>query len=50
MMTLAVLSQLRASANWYQITREWAYGDPPVTELGREEAEFYAQDGVGAAS
>jgi predicted unusual protein kinase regulating ubiquinone biosynthesis (AarF/ABC1/UbiB family) len=50
MMTLAVLSQLRASANWYLVTREWAYGDPPATELGREEAEFYAQGGVGAAS
>jgi predicted unusual protein kinase regulating ubiquinone biosynthesis (AarF/ABC1/UbiB family) len=50
MMTLAVLSQLRASANWYLTTREWAYGDPPVTELGREEAEFYARGGVGAAS
>jgi predicted unusual protein kinase regulating ubiquinone biosynthesis (AarF/ABC1/UbiB family) len=50
MMTLAVLSQLRASVNWCRIAREWIYGDPPVTELGREEAEFYAQDGVGAAS
>jgi predicted unusual protein kinase regulating ubiquinone biosynthesis (AarF/ABC1/UbiB family) len=50
MLTLAVLSQLRASANWHRIAREWVYGDPPVTELGREEAEFYAQDGVGAAS
>ncbi len=50
MLTLAVLSQLRAKANWHRIAREWIYGDPPVTELGREEAEFYAQDGVGAAS
>jgi predicted unusual protein kinase regulating ubiquinone biosynthesis (AarF/ABC1/UbiB family) len=50
MMTLAVLSQLRVSANWYLVTREWAYGDPPVTELGREEAEFYARGGVGAPS
>ncbi len=49
MMTLAVLSQLRASVNWYRVAREWIYDDPPVTELGREEAEFYAQGGVGAA-
>jgi predicted unusual protein kinase regulating ubiquinone biosynthesis (AarF/ABC1/UbiB family) len=41
MLTLAVLSQLRASANWHRIAREWMYGDPPVTELGRQEEEFY---------
>jgi predicted unusual protein kinase regulating ubiquinone biosynthesis (AarF/ABC1/UbiB family) len=49
MLTLAVLSQLRAKANWHRIAREWIYGDPPVTELGREEAEFYGRSGVGAA-
>jgi predicted unusual protein kinase regulating ubiquinone biosynthesis (AarF/ABC1/UbiB family) len=49
MLTLAVLSQLRAGANWHRIAREWMYGDPPVTELGREEAEFYQRTGVGAA-
>src|SRR4051812_46028544 len=42
MLTLAVLSQLRAKANWHRIAREWIYGDDPVTELGRQEAEFYA--------
>ncbi|HEY2767957.1 MAG TPA: AarF/ABC1/UbiB kinase family protein [Solirubrobacteraceae bacterium] len=50
MLTLAVLSQLRARANWHRIAREWIYGEEPVTELGREEAEFYLQGGVGAAS
>jgi predicted unusual protein kinase regulating ubiquinone biosynthesis (AarF/ABC1/UbiB family) len=40
-LTLAVLGQLRARANWHRITREWVYGDDPVTELGRQEAEFY---------
>jgi predicted unusual protein kinase regulating ubiquinone biosynthesis (AarF/ABC1/UbiB family) len=49
MLTLAVLSQLRASANWHRIAREWMYGDPPVTDLGREEEEFYERTGVGAA-
>jgi len=42
MLTLAVMSQLRARGNWHRIAREWIYGDPPVTELGRQEAEFYA--------
>jgi predicted unusual protein kinase regulating ubiquinone biosynthesis (AarF/ABC1/UbiB family) len=41
MLTLAVLSQLRARANWHRIAREWMYGEDPVTELGREEADFY---------
>jgi hypothetical protein len=42
MLTLAVLSQLRARGNWHRVAREWMYGDPPQTELGRAEAEFYA--------
>jgi predicted unusual protein kinase regulating ubiquinone biosynthesis (AarF/ABC1/UbiB family) len=42
MLTLAVMSQLRARGNWHRIAREWIYGDPPVTELGEAEAEFYA--------
>jgi predicted unusual protein kinase regulating ubiquinone biosynthesis (AarF/ABC1/UbiB family) len=41
LLTLAVLSQLRARQNWHRIAREWMYNDPPVTELGRQEAEFY---------
>jgi predicted unusual protein kinase regulating ubiquinone biosynthesis (AarF/ABC1/UbiB family) len=41
MLTLAVLGQLRATANWHRIAREWIYGDDPVTELGAAEAEFY---------
>jgi predicted unusual protein kinase regulating ubiquinone biosynthesis (AarF/ABC1/UbiB family) len=48
MLTLAVLSQLHARANWHRIAREWMYGDEPVTELGREEAEFYGRSGVRA--
>jgi predicted unusual protein kinase regulating ubiquinone biosynthesis (AarF/ABC1/UbiB family) len=47
MLTLAVLSQLRARANWHRIAREWMYGDEPVTELGREETDFYRRTGVG---
>jgi predicted unusual protein kinase regulating ubiquinone biosynthesis (AarF/ABC1/UbiB family) len=41
-LTLAVMSQLRATGNFNRIAREWFYGDPPATELGEQEAEFYA--------
>jgi predicted unusual protein kinase regulating ubiquinone biosynthesis (AarF/ABC1/UbiB family) len=41
-LTLAVLGQLRATGNWHRIMREWAYDDPPATDLGRQEAEFFA--------
>ena len=39
-LTLAVMSQLRAKGNWHRIAREWIYGDEPVTELGHQEAKF----------
>jgi predicted unusual protein kinase regulating ubiquinone biosynthesis (AarF/ABC1/UbiB family) len=42
MLTLAVMAQLRARGNWHRIAREWIYGDPPATELGRREADFLA--------
>jgi predicted unusual protein kinase regulating ubiquinone biosynthesis (AarF/ABC1/UbiB family) len=42
----ALLGQLRAGANWHRIAREWMYGEEPVTELGRLEADHYA--GVAA--
>ena len=42
LLTLAVLGQLRARANWHRIAREWIYSDDPVTELGRQEAAFYS--------
>src|SRR3954465_10183218 len=42
-LTLAVLGQLRPTNNWHRIAREWMYGDAPVTELGRQEAEFFAR-------
>jgi ABC1 atypical kinase-like domain len=49
MLTLAVLSQLRARANWHRIAREWMYGEEPVTELGRQEADFYGRHDFAAA-
>ncbi len=42
-LTLAVLSQLHAHGNFHRIAREWFYGDPPATELGAQEADFYAR-------
>jgi hypothetical protein len=42
-LTLAVIAQLHARGNFYRIAREWFYGDPPATELGREEAAFYGR-------
>jgi predicted unusual protein kinase regulating ubiquinone biosynthesis (AarF/ABC1/UbiB family) len=42
-LTLAVIAQLRAGANFHRIAREWFYGDPPATDLGRQEAEFYGR-------
>ena len=40
-LTLAVIAQLHARANFHRIGREWFYGDPPATELGEQEALFY---------
>jgi predicted unusual protein kinase regulating ubiquinone biosynthesis (AarF/ABC1/UbiB family) len=42
----ALLGQLGAAANWHRIAREWMYGDPPETELGKLEAEFYSGRGA----
>jgi predicted unusual protein kinase regulating ubiquinone biosynthesis (AarF/ABC1/UbiB family) len=45
-LTLAVIAQLHAEGNFHRIAREWFYDDPPATELGRQEAEFYARAAV----
>jgi predicted unusual protein kinase regulating ubiquinone biosynthesis (AarF/ABC1/UbiB family) len=42
LLTLAVLGLLGSEANWHRIAREWMYGDDPVTDLGRQEAEYLA--------
>ena len=42
---LAVLAQLRATRNWYRIGREWWFGDPPATELGRQEWAYFEERG-----
>jgi hypothetical protein len=38
---LSVLADLRAGADWARIAREYAFGDPPSTELGIAEAGFW---------
>jgi predicted unusual protein kinase regulating ubiquinone biosynthesis (AarF/ABC1/UbiB family) len=40
-MTLAVIGQLRATANWHRVMSEWLYGSAPSSALGEAEAEFF---------
>jgi predicted unusual protein kinase regulating ubiquinone biosynthesis (AarF/ABC1/UbiB family) len=40
-LTLGVLGQIQATANWHRIAREWLYDDPPATPLGELEAEYF---------
>ena len=40
-LTLGVLGQLEATANWHRIGREWLFGDPASTELGAAEEPFH---------
>ena len=42
MLLIGLLGQLRATANWLDIAREWLLGEAPRTELGKQEAEFFA--------
>src|SRR3954449_11418289 len=37
-LTLGVLGQLNATANWHRIVNEWLYDGPPATPLGEAEA------------
>ncbi len=43
---LAVLAQLRATANWHRIMREWVYADPPSTVLGEAEWRYFEGRGI----
>jgi hypothetical protein len=42
-MTLAVLGQLTATANWHRVMCEWLYGSVPSSPLGAAEAAFFYQ-------
>jgi predicted unusual protein kinase regulating ubiquinone biosynthesis (AarF/ABC1/UbiB family) len=39
---IGVLGQLGAGNVWLDIVREWLFGDEPATEMGRQEAAFFA--------
>ncbi len=41
MLLIGLLGQLQATGSWLDLAREWLFGDEPVTELGRLEAEFF---------
>ena len=41
-LVLGILGQLRATNNWFRISREVIFGEDPVTELGKIEAEHLA--------
>jgi predicted unusual protein kinase regulating ubiquinone biosynthesis (AarF/ABC1/UbiB family) len=40
-MTLAMIGQLRATANWHRVMSEWLYGSAPSSPLGLAEAEYF---------
>ena len=40
-MTLAVVGQLNATANWHRVMSEWIYGAAPCSPLGVAEATFF---------
>ena len=41
-LTLGVLGQLEATANWHRIMREYLLDGPPSTPLGEQDAEFWS--------
>jgi predicted unusual protein kinase regulating ubiquinone biosynthesis (AarF/ABC1/UbiB family) len=49
-LTLGVLGQLEATANWHRIMGEWLYASPPGTPLGEEEAAFHDRKPVRRAA
>ncbi len=40
-MTLAAVSQLTPTANWYRVMCEWLYGTLPSSQLGLAEAKYF---------
>jgi predicted unusual protein kinase regulating ubiquinone biosynthesis (AarF/ABC1/UbiB family) len=43
---VAVLGQLGVTRNWYRMARESWFGDPPATEMGAAEQEFFRGRGL----
>jgi predicted unusual protein kinase regulating ubiquinone biosynthesis (AarF/ABC1/UbiB family) len=48
-LTLGVIGQLGATANWHRIAREWLFGDPPSSPLGEAEADYFGRGTPAAA-
>jgi predicted unusual protein kinase regulating ubiquinone biosynthesis (AarF/ABC1/UbiB family) len=42
LLILGVLARLEAKGDWHGIAREMFFGDPPASDLGRQEAGFWA--------
>jgi predicted unusual protein kinase regulating ubiquinone biosynthesis (AarF/ABC1/UbiB family) len=42
MLLIGLLGALQATGNWLDLAREWLLGEAPRTELGRQEAAFFA--------
>jgi predicted unusual protein kinase regulating ubiquinone biosynthesis (AarF/ABC1/UbiB family) len=42
MLLIGLLGQLQATGSWLDVAREWLFGEPPITELGKIEAEHFA--------
>lgn len=47
MSVCALLGTLQAANNWHAIASEWAFGHPPITEMGRAIAEYETAAGRG---
>jgi predicted unusual protein kinase regulating ubiquinone biosynthesis (AarF/ABC1/UbiB family) len=47
-MTLGVVGQLSATANWHRVMSEWLYGSDPSSPLGLAEAEYFGTTPVPA--
>jgi predicted unusual protein kinase regulating ubiquinone biosynthesis (AarF/ABC1/UbiB family) len=43
---VAVLGQLGVTRNWHRMARESWFGDPPATEMGAAEEEFFRKRGI----
>src|SRR6201995_586659 len=43
---VAVLGKLRAKRHCHRVAREWVYADPPATELGQLEWDYFEERGV----
>ncbi|MFW0790058.1 ABC1 kinase family protein [Gordonia sp. CPCC 205333] len=43
-LTIGLLGELRAEANWHRISREWLYDEPTETAIGRAEEQWLSSN------